>query len=172
MLQAFRYAGFAEIPPDQRQVVHQMVQAFVDVRMKVALRLLMHSKEFLRAHEVYARLIANSALTADEIGSYRGSLPSRAALQALAETFHSITRVRSLVIFQTADPAAIQQLMAEVDNSVPIGNFDDTPPEEIADKECYFVLCGNENQRTRLVDAGFPPGQVWAEGELLRQFNL
>jgi glycosyltransferase involved in cell wall biosynthesis len=172
MYRAFTYAGLSAIPAEQRRITQQMVQSFVDTRMKVALRMLVDSREYLSANELFARLLANSALTEEEITTYRGLLTLRAAVEALVETFRSLTRVRSLALCGTESADTICRLLAEFDDQVPITSLNDTILNTLPDKDGYLVLCGNGSQRESLVAAGFPPGQVWSEADLLRQYVL
>jgi glycosyltransferase involved in cell wall biosynthesis len=167
---AFVYAGFPVIPPEHRQAAQQLVQTFVEARMKVALRMLVGSREFLTANDVFARLLTTGALTEDEISAYRSLLTVRAALEALIETFRSLTRVRSVALFGNDNPAAICELLSEIDGKVPVARLDGVALATVVDKECYLVLCGNGDKRETMLEAGFPAGQVWAEGDLLRQY--
>jgi glycosyltransferase involved in cell wall biosynthesis len=169
---AFTYGGAASIPVDQRANVLQMVQAFINLRMQTALRLLIGKRQFMDAFDVFARLVANGALTDAEVAAQRTDLMVRAAAAAFLETFRSITRARCIGLYCNDNQQAIRQLLIELDASLPIESLDQIDPGGVTDKEAYLVLTGDQSKRDILVDAGFPPGQVWAEDDLLRQFAM
>ena len=109
-------------------------------------------------------------LSDDEITLFRSHLPVRAALEAFVETFHAMTSVRNIGLFGNDNPGVVRQLFGEVEANLPIKILNPTNLENLRDKDAYLVLSGTPEQRESLICAGFPAGQVWAEGDLLRQY--
>jgi hypothetical protein len=168
---AFRYAGFPAIPPDQRQQAQTMVKSFVDVRMSVALRMLIGQRQYLRAYELFARLMANGALSEADAAQYSGLLMPRAAVEAFVRTFHSMTRTTRVGLYHVDSEDDVRTLFAEIGPDLPLEVLAD-PAAAIEHEDEYLVLAGEGPHRQALIDAGFPPGQVWGEGDLIRQFVI
>jgi hypothetical protein len=76
-----------------------------------------------------------------------------------------------VALFGNQDPRAISALLAEIDPDLPVAPLDADDLAGVPDKEAYLVLASAEAQRQTLLAAGFPPGQVWTEHDLLSQFN-
>lgn len=169
---AFKYAGFAGVPSEQRVMTDQLVQKFVNERMIVALRLLIQHRQYLNAYEVLVRLLANDALTESAIAECRGILVGRAALQAFINTFHAMTGVRAIGLFHVEGPRNVHALIDELEARLPVEVLDDVNLAATARKDRLLVLAGDGAHRQTLIDAGFPPGQVWAEGDLTRQYLI
>ena len=160
------------MPAEQRLAVQQMVQGFVNTRMIVAVRLLINSRQYVSAYEVLVRLVANGSVPAETLAEYRSILAGRAALQALVQTFQSMTNMPTIGLFGVHEPLMLQTFIGELDASARIEVLDDVDLASIAQKDRYLVLSGEGVHREHLLGAGFPPGQVWAEGDLNRQFAI
>jgi hypothetical protein len=169
---AFNYAGAPTVPPEQRPVVSQMVQSFINVRMNVAFRLLLGRHQFVDAFDVFARLMATDGVSAADTERYRSMVCVPAALEAFLETFRSITWASCVGLFRNENSAAVRQLLVDLDASLPVQVLDDADLDALEDKHRFLVLSGNGDKRDLLLKAGFPPGQVWAEEDLLRQFQV
>ena len=171
-LRACSYLGLPGVPDDQRAMFNQMLQTFVNARMKVALRMLNERREYVSAQDLFVRLLANGALTDQERAAYAGQLTNRAALDVFVETFRAMTLVDCIGLFGNESAAAVRGLLQEIDADLPIDDLQESKLSGIANKESYLILCGNGACRDVLLEAGFPPGQVWAEADLLRQYVL
>jgi glycosyltransferase involved in cell wall biosynthesis/tetratricopeptide (TPR) repeat protein len=169
---AFTYAGFAGVPPEQRVLTQQMVQNFVNIRMSVALRLLIQHRQYVSAYEVFVRLWARGALPESALAEYKPILVARASLEAFIQTFHSMTEMRMLGLFHIDGPQNVVGLIHELDAQVPVEILDQVDLGATVNKDRYLVLSGSGLHRQTLIDAGFPAGQVWAEGDLTRQFLI
>jgi hypothetical protein len=171
ILRAFQYAGFATIPAEQKLATHVMVDDFVNARMKVALRLSVARGDVISGHDLLARLMFHGALEQTDQDLYRSHLLERASLAAFVQTFNSLTHTRCIGLFANGDPAAVRSLLNEIDPRLPVTSLDDQDVSALPNKEEYLVLTGTD-ARARLIELGFPPGQVWSESDLLRQFSL
>jgi glycosyltransferase involved in cell wall biosynthesis len=172
LLRAFTYAGFAGVPPEHQVAAQQMVQDFVNTRMRVALRLLIQFRGYLSAYEVLVRLQANARVSEAALAEYRGFLIGRAALDAFIRTFHAVTGARVLGLFRVDAPQNVGALIDEIEPNIPVEVLDHVDVSPIVDKDRYFVLCGGAHHRQALIDAGFPSGQVWSEADLIREFLI
>lgn len=167
---AFAYAGFNGIPQDRLDVAQKAVQVFVNARMQVALRLLVETREFSSAFDVFVRLLANHALSHEEADSYRQLLVGRAAVQAVVATLQAMTNMEVLGLYQVESPDAVKMLIAESNSDIRVETLPAIDSSSVAGNDRMLVLAGHDQARQQLVNAGFHPGFIIVEHELVRQF--
>lgn len=168
---AFLLKGIPGVLNEHAAAINQAVQHFVNMRLKVALRLLLGKRDFIGAHDVLVRLVAAKAIAAEEVSKLRTFIMGRAALQVLIETFDSATTLEQIGLYKVEAGATVAALLHEMRPELPIKEIDDLTLEA-SDRSRTLVLTGRHESRKELLHSGYKPGFVAVEQDLLRMFAV
>ncbi|WP_319004786.1 glycosyltransferase family 2 protein [Microvirga lenta] len=167
--QAFRLQGMPGVPDKNRQQVAQNIQMFINMRMQVALRLLIGSKDFIAAYDVLIRLSVANALPPDQVRELHSFLAGRGALQRFLQIYNSTTQLERIGLYAMADALVVQKLLHDMQNNLTIEILsDDNLARE--DKSRIFIMTSSHESRCLLVQMGFWPGLVHVERDLMSTF--
>ncbi|MGO9770747.1 MAG: glycosyltransferase family 2 protein [Roseiarcus sp.] len=184
-LEYLLYVGLARarrsISPGKGHVVRDQIDAFVFVRMKIAMRVWAMRKDFVRAYELYVRLrlwlpandpdLANMRSGLEVLGEnglWRGSLRMLAALQSLAEIANGAAEIDRIVWIGDLTPhisSCLRELGLE--RWIAVVAFDGAPaPEAWANASLVYVAANRSFTAEALAALGFQPGLTVREGAL------
>jgi glycosyltransferase involved in cell wall biosynthesis len=162
---AFLLQGQNGVPENQRETVAGAVNLFINKRMRVALRLLIGSEQFIAAHAVMVRLFVANALTDNEAQTMRDILVARAGLQALIQAFEANTTLECIGLYEVSDPAAMKTVLRQLQPNLTIVDLD-TATTDGPGNDRMLVLTRTRDSRKALLDAGHHPGFVMVEQDL------
>ncbi|WP_117190945.1 glycosyltransferase family 2 protein [Rhizobium terrae] len=153
---------------DDKLTQEHMCRTFTMVRMTVALRLLVGFREFVKAYEVYTRLIFGGFDTHPEVTKVRDGLGLAAALETLAWQVNAAAEIDNLIISGFLDAEIIKERIAKVNfpERVAIINEPAEHSPEFANRAAVLVFL--PEQRQRFVDLGYPPNMVFAQEDLIQ----
>jgi hypothetical protein len=135
-------------------------------------RLLTLIKNYRGAYEFMVRQQANGVCTEAQAAEKREFLMERASIQALIETFEAVTVVDQIVLYGLADPDRVLELAREQRPSLLLRVLTANELDKIEQPDRKMALIVREEDRERLVEAGFLPGLVIKESDLHRLFTL
>lgn len=169
-LKAYRHVGKATVPPDVVELLQQMIQNFMVVRLAVAIRILESIGNYRGAYEYMARQQANGILPNEsEIG--RKNLATRAAIQSVFEIFDSSANLDEIILFNIDPADHFSELLRETRPAVPIRSITGEKAPIIPRPECCLALIASAEHLGLFIDAGYLPGMVIAKPDLLRLFE-
>ncbi|RDI54844.1 hypothetical protein DES45_11120 [Microvirga subterranea] len=164
--QAFRLRGAPGVPEKSRPQVAQGIQSFINTRMQVALRLLIRDRDFIAANDVLIRLLVADALPPDQAQDLRSFLAGRAALQCFLQTYNATTQLQRIGLYAMDDAVIIQKLLHEMQSDLEIAIFSEDSIEQ-EDKARMLIMTNSHEKRDLLLQAGFWPGLVLVECDLM-----
>lgn len=167
--QAFRLQGVPGIPEKSRLQIAQSVQSFINMRMQVALRLLIRDKDFIAANDVLIRLLVANAVPPDQARDLRSFLIGRAALQCFLQTYKATTQLKRIGLYAMDDAIVIRNLLKEMQSNLEIAIFAEGSIEQV-DKSHILIMTNSHEKRDLLIQAGFRPGLVLVEHDLMSNF--
>ena len=138
--------------------------------MAEAMRCLIASKDFIGANDVFVRLLSCGAIPSAEVSYYSQLLASRAALQSLIETVDAITKLERIGLYCVSDLNAVTILIKEMRPDLPISILSDGAINKLKNEDTMLILAGSDQERKKLIEAGFRSGLVIVEQELVPLF--
>ncbi|HRN88624.1 glycosyltransferase family 2 protein [Hyphomicrobium sp.] len=151
---------------EQRQRVDEMCKIFTLNRMAVALRFWVARKDYIKAYELYVRLVFGGLSHHDEVKKVRDMLPLMAGVQTFARQVNATTGINRLILSNVADVASLSGLLYEVglDRSVEVTG-------ELADdasvrREQTMVFTTTAAERDKFIARGYAPNLVFYENDL------
>ncbi|RVU15980.1 glycosyltransferase family A protein [Methylobacterium oryzihabitans] len=159
----------AQLDAGQRQVFRDAVDAYVQSRLRLALRQWQALGDFVRTHEILCRLRAMAAGPVPEIEAEIENperLPLLVAVQTLARFANGLAGVNRLVLVGVADGPSLSSLLRELglDRRILV-----TPPVAGAPavNGSSLVFLADEAERQRFLDQGYAPGLIVSERDLV-----
>ncbi|WP_051357006.1 glycosyltransferase family A protein [Azorhizobium doebereinerae] len=157
--------GNLSATPQMTEGVRQLIDHFVATRMRVALRLWLERKDYIRAYELIARLnhLAPSAM-ADMQGLE--NLPLLALAQTLARLANGIAEIERLVIAGADDGQALGNLLRDTGLERRILAM--PPPKAPSEKNLRtsVVFIARDDLRQEFLDQGYEPGLIISERDI------
>jgi len=169
---AFRHFGVARVPPVQVATVQKMVTTYSVGQLANGVRLLTLIKNYRGAYEFMVRQQANGVCDEAQAAEKRDFLMERAGIQAFIETFEAVTVLDEIVLFGIANPDRILELAREQRPTLPIRVLNSGDLAELRSPDRVMALIEAEDDRGRLIAAGFLPGMVMSQADLNRLFLL
>ncbi|WP_341988198.1 glycosyltransferase family 2 protein [Azorhizobium sp. AG788] len=153
-----------------RGAFRDMVDHFVATRMRVALRLWMGRRDYLRAYELVARLCHLSPSSLSEL-EYMDQLPLLLAAQTLARLANAIVGIDRIVMAGVDDGQSLGSLLRDVglERRILVSPPIKTPTAKILESSLVFL--GDESLRQSFLDQGYKPGLIISEADI-RVTNL
>lgn len=170
-LEYFLYSGAkrgaVKLTPDRRLYLDAQVKDFTMVRMSVALRMWIMKRDYIRAYELYARLMLAGFEHHPDVQQARPVLPLMVALQTVMWHTNSVAEIDRLVLHGVDDHNAIEELLRELGLRSEITVVPQTTqltPDEIA-RTAVFVTA--DSDRKHYIRKGHLPNLVISEGDIL-----
>lgn len=160
--------GSIATTPEVTRDFSEWIQEFTMIRMLVAARFWIASKNYLRAYELITRILSTGLLPNPELQHYINIVPRMAALQTLSHVTNSIAGVTDLIIHNLPNVEALASNLREMglDDSIRIRSLDQIGDDEKFDN--MVVLFQSDEDRPLLLTAGFHPGLLFSEADLVR----
>lgn len=156
---------------DMRRAFRDLVDQFVDTRMRVALRLWLQRKDFIRAYEIMCRL---SYLDPRRLAEFEhmDQLPVLVMAQTLARFANGVAGIERLLVSGIDDGQALGQLLRDVGLERRILVL--PPPAEPTAKTLAgsIVFVSDDSQRQDFLDQGYAPGLVVSEHDIRQSVLL
>ncbi|HEV7320762.1 MAG TPA: glycosyltransferase family 2 protein [Ensifer sp.] len=164
--------GAVRITPDRRAYLDAQVKDFTMVRMTVALRMWIYKKDYIRAYELYTRLMLAGFEHHPDVQRAKAVLPLMVALQTVMWHTNAVAEIDRLVLHGVDDRSAIEELLRDLGLRREIAVVPDTTqltPEEIA-RTAVFVTA--DSDRKHYLRKGHLPNLVVSEGDILSHVLL
>ena len=152
--------------PAHRQKYEEKCRIFTLNRMAVALRFWMARKDYIKAYELYVRLVYGGMSHHDEVKQVRGSLQLMASVQTFARQVNAVLGIRRVVLSNVTDLKSLAGLLYEVgmDPGIEITGEPDThAPEKMQET---VVFTAQAADRKKFIALGYAPNLVFSETDL------
>lgn len=150
---------------DMRKSLRGLIDYFVEQRMRVAIRLWLLRKDYIRAYELICRL---SYLDPSIISSFENleRLPLLVMAQTLARFANGIAEVERLVVAGVEDGQALGKLLrdAGLERRILVIPPPATPSEK--NLRTSVVFLANDSLRQGFLDQGYAPGLIVSERDI------
>ncbi|QSY94585.1 glycosyltransferase family 2 protein [Rhizobium bangladeshense] len=172
-LEYFLYTGVrrgaVNLTPETRLKYEEMCRIFTLNRMAVAFRFWAASKNFIKAYELYTRLMWGGMLDHPEIRPFREGLPLLVAIQTLVSEVNSAIGIKTLLLAGFTEIPPLENLLRELGLSEKVRvtkELSDSPLESTA------VFVSADRDREYFVALGYLPNLVFHEHDLARHIIM
>jgi glycosyltransferase involved in cell wall biosynthesis len=175
-LEYFLYFGIkrGQISRDDNDKFTQeyMCRTFTLIRMTVALRLLVASRQFVKAYEVYTRIVFGGLDQHPEVVAARDGLMLAAALETLAWQVNAAGGIENLILHGFLDTIILTERIRKVNFPARIEIIDEPaePTKDFISKTAVLVF--SPEQRDRYLEQGYEPNLVFAQEDLIQTILL
>ncbi|MCC7253992.1 glycosyltransferase family 2 protein [Hyphomicrobium sp.] len=169
-LEYFLYVGAKRgrigTAPAQRQKYEEMCKIFTLNRMVVALRLWVARKDFVKAYELYVRLMLGGFSNHEEVKKVRESLTLMAAVQTLAQQINAVAGVSRVILSNVADVPSLASLLYELglDRKIEVAGEPKEHAPDLLDRTVVFTAQAAD--RGKFIALGYAPNLVFSESDL------
>ncbi|MEI2298043.1 glycosyltransferase family 2 protein [Ensifer sp. MJa1] len=170
-LEYFAYSGAKRgalrLTPDRRLYLDAQIRDFTMVRMSVALRMWVAKRDYIRAYELYSRLMLGGFEHNPDVQQARRVLPLMVCLQTVMWRTNAMAGVDRLVLHGVDDHGAIEELLRELGLRSEITVLPATAPlapEEVASTAVFVTA---DSDRKQYLRKGHLPNLVISEGDIL-----
>lgn len=159
--------GAVDMNADKRRTRDAQVLDFTMVRMTVALRMWFQKRDYVRAYELYTRLMMGGFASHPEVAEARNVLPLMVAVQTLAQQANTAPEVEKLLLHGVDNHDSLADLLREVGLRSEIEIV--APATELTEIEVgrTAVFVTEVRDREHYVRKGHPPNLVLSESDLL-----
>ncbi|MFD1744838.1 glycosyltransferase family 2 protein [Rhizobium helianthi] len=143
------------------------IEEFTTIRMTVAARFWVAARDFVRAFELLTRINAFGHGTGGEAQHLMRTVPQMAAIQTLAHIANSVAGITDVIIHSFPNAKDLGQHLRNLglDAAINIRSIDLVRDDEKLDS--MVVLFLKEEERELFLTAGFSPGLLFSEADLL-----
>lgn len=155
--------------PAHRPAFRDAIDAYVETRMRLALRVAMGRGDFLAAHEIHNRLALLSLGEARPPVGNLERLPLLVAVQTLARLANDTAEVERVVLVGVEDGPSISSLLRELglERRILVAPPLEAPGERAIRASLVFLGEKAAGERARFLDQGYAPSLVVDERDLL-----
>jgi glycosyltransferase involved in cell wall biosynthesis len=175
-LEYFLYSGAkrgaVRLTPERRAYLDAQVRDFTMLRMTVALRMWLAKKDYIRAYELYTRLMLGGFEHHPELQRSKGVLPLMVALQTVMWHTNAVAEIDRLVLHGVEDHGAIEELLRDLglrSHIAVVPGTTELTPDEIA-RTAVFVTA--DSDRKHYLRKGHLPNLVVSESDILNHVLL
>jgi len=149
-----------------------MCRTFTLTRMTVALKLLVGTRQFVKAYEIYTRLMFGGQDNHPEVVAAREGLMLATALETLAWQVNAAGGVENLVVHGFLDSIILKERIRKVNfpERIVILDEPEKPTQDFIGKTA--VLVSLPEQRERFLAQGYEPNLVFAQEDLIQTILL
>ena len=172
-LEYFLYMGVKRgamtLTPETHLKYEEMCKVFTLNRMAVAFRFWAERKNFIKAYELYTRIMWGGMLNHPEIRNFRERLPLMVAIQTLVSEVNSAIGIDTLLLGGFSEITALEGLMRELGLNEKVKmtvKLSDSPLESTA------VFVSVNSDREYFVALGYLPNLVFHEHDLSRHIIM
>lgn len=170
-LEYFLYSGAkrgaVRLTTDRRLYLDAQIKDFTMTRMSVALRMWMMKRDYIRAYELYSRLMLAGFEHHPDVQQAKPVLPLMVALQTVMWHANSVAELDRLVLHGMDDPGAIEDLLRQLglrSDIVIVPQTTQLTAEEIA-RTAVFVTA--DSDRKHYLRKGHAQNLVISESDIL-----
>ena len=170
-LEYFLYMGVRrdaiELTGGQGVEYDKLVRQFTFSRMIVALKLWLGRSDYMRAYELYVRLVMNGFGGHPDVQNLRDKLPRMVALQTLAGLANATAGIDRLILHGITNKDAVESMLRRLGlkDGIVIVDENDAPSDE--DLNRTAVLVPGDGDRFRYVEKGYIPNLVLKEADIV-----
>ena len=169
---AYQYIGYDHIPLGDLGVLNSMIEACLDSSLVNATNVLISWGEYRGAYEFLLRQMARGWFQASQAEYFRANLIPGVVAQAAIEMFEGMSIVDRFALFAIPDLAQTLGLLEQLRPGFAVDSLGEPNVLFSADRSRTFVLTGDEESRASLITAGFAPGLVVSQVDLVRKYKL
>lgn len=163
LLKALAFQGINTMSDEMRGIATTLIDRFVQGRMRVALNVLVDSRQFTAAYDLYSRLRLWGALPQDKTGPFGQQLLLHASIQSFTELADAMTSVNAIGLYQVSDVNLIRLLITHSQCQLPVT---DVSLEAVFPAGEMLILAGAIAAKQMLVEHGYHDGLIVVESEL------
>ncbi|MGV4793545.1 glycosyltransferase [Rhizobium sp. F40D2] len=172
-LEYFLYTGVRRgaltLTPETRLIYDDMCRIFTLNRMAVAFRFWAVRKNFIKAYELYIRIMWGGMLDHPEIREFRERLPLMVAIQTLVSEVNSAIGIDTLLLAGFTEIAVLEDLMRELGLNEKVRVTAELGDSAL-DSTAVFVSVNRD--REYFVALGYLPNLVFHEHDLARHIIM
>lgn len=167
MLYVGQRRGSISTAPDIIRSYALWIEEFTMVRMTVAARFWVAARDFVRAYELLTRINAFGHGGGGEVQHFMQTVPQMAAIQTLSHIANSVAGVTDVIIHNFPNAKDLGQHLRGLglNETINIRSIDHVRDDESL--ETMVVLFQKEEERELFLTAGFIPGLLFSEADLL-----
>ncbi|MGE6784146.1 glycosyltransferase family 2 protein [Ensifer adhaerens] len=159
--------GAVDMAPDRRLSRDQQILDFTMLRMTVALRMWFQTGDYVRAYELYTRLMMGGYASHPEVVAARNVLPLLVAVHTLAEQANTAPEVEKLLLHGVDSYNSLAELLREVGLRSQIEIVPQSTELTEIEVGRTAVFVAEARDREHYVRKGHPPNLVLSESDLL-----
>lgn len=153
--------------PDQSVRYEKMCRVFTLNRMAVALRFWMAREDYIKAYELYTRLMLGGLVQHPDVKQAREKLPLMVAVQTFSRQVNALVGVSQVVLFDVADAVGLDQLFHKVGLRNDIKVVAETDPLASGmDPQSTVIFTAKSSRRSEFLARGYLPNMVFCEDDL------
>ncbi|CDN52615.1 Glycosyl transferase, family 2 [Neorhizobium galegae bv. officinalis bv. officinalis str. HAMBI 1141] len=158
--------------PDERATQEHLCRNFTLQRMAVSMRLLVGMREFVKAYEVYTRMVFGGFDEHPEVQSFKDGGLLATALQILVWQVSVTAGIENLVIHGFHDIDTIKERLFRVDFPLRLQMIDEPAAPTPRQLDNTAVLVHLPEERDRFVEMGYLPNLVFSQDDLIKTILL
>lgn len=160
--------GAIEQTTHRRIFYEEAIKQFTLLRMTVAMRFWVAKKDYVKAYELYVRLLLGGQQNHPSVVELKESLQLMAAVQTLVWLVNASAEINRLVLDGATDHASLEGLLREAGLRNDVAIVRDVPdqPLEIIQRSAVFV--SDALDRDAFIDRGFPPNLIFSDVDITR----
>ncbi|MBB3592907.1 glycosyltransferase involved in cell wall biosynthesis [Rhizobium sp. BK529] len=157
--------GALNLTGETRFLYEEMCKIFTLNRMAVAFRFWIQHKNFLKAYELYTRIVWGGIADHPEIRPYKEKLPLMVAVQTLVREVNSTIGVNTLLLSGFPETSGLERLMRDVGLKPNVKVTTEIGSDPVETTAVFIAESGN---REVFVSRGYLPGITFHEHDLTR----
>jgi len=164
--------GRISMTAEQRLRYDEMCKIFTLNRMAVALRFWVARKEYIKAYELYVRLVFGGLSNHEDVKKVRETLPLMVAVQTFAQQVNATAGISRLILSNVTDVRSLSSLLYELglDSSIEVTGEPADDTSVCRDKTMVFTA--QEPDREKFLARGYAPNLVFCENDLMAQIVI
>lgn len=175
-LEYFLYTGLkrGKIPNtrEARLLYEEKCKIFTLNRMAVALRFWVARKDFIKAYELYTRIVIGGLGGHPDVANVRDSLPLMVALQTLAYQVNATAGIDRLILSGMTDPGGIEALLRSNGLLPEIEISEEPRTHDPARLATTAVFAADSDRRQKFLAVGYKPNLVFTEDDLVHHIVM
>ncbi|MEO3384920.1 glycosyltransferase family 2 protein [Mesorhizobium sp. CAU 1741] len=160
--------GVVEQTAQRRAFYDEAIKQFTMSRMGVAVRFWVAKKDYVRAYELYTRMLWGGQQKHPDVTRIKETLKVTAAIQTLAWIVNSSAEIDRLVLDGVADHAALEELLRKTGlrDDVVVVRDEADQSAEVIQRSAVFV--SDAAHRDAFLARGFSPNLVITDADISR----
>lgn len=153
---------------ETRADLEQKCKIFMLNRMAVAVRFWAARKDYIKAYELYTRMVLGGLGEHPEVAKLKQTLPLMAGIQTLAWHAASPAGIKRLMLSGVADRAALEDMLRQLGLPEDIQIIDEPGVHSREDTESTAIFVPNASGYDRFVSLGYKPNLIFTDRDLVK----